>query len=226
MRSSMLKALFLLLVSFAVLPGCIPKRHEWHQKLSLIVETPNGRQIEASSVSKVTLVDSRSRLNVPEARGVRFELYGEAVALEITPGRYIFMLLGGVEDLAQSQLPLEYNTRDLDGWVDDVKAQDGRVVSVADWSPQFVTFDDISDPSTVQSIDPDNLNVWFGEGHAITSIEFRITSEPVTDGVILDLFDWWPEYENKQLDGDRYRRHDAQLPLANSLNRLSFKKVR
>ena len=50
--------------------------------------------------------------------------------------------------------------------------------------PLLVTFADITDPTTVQKVDPENLVATFGPGVSLKRISLEITDEPVTEGRI------------------------------------------
>lgn len=50
--------------------------------------------------------------------------------------------------------------------------------------PRLVTFEDISDPMSVQLVNPDDLGASFGEGYAIDKITISATHKHVTNGVV------------------------------------------
>ncbi|MCA9423137.1 MAG: hypothetical protein KC592_19110 [Nitrospira sp.] len=50
--------------------------------------------------------------------------------------------------------------------------------------PLLVTFSDITDPKTVQQVDPTNQAATFGPGVVLKRITLEITDEPVTEGKI------------------------------------------
>jgi hypothetical protein len=47
-----------------------------------------------------------------------------------------------------------------------------------------VTFSDISDPTSVALVDPDDLAASFGAGYALEAVTVEVTQEPVTEGVV------------------------------------------
>ncbi len=64
----------------------------------------------------------------------------------------------------------------------------GEKVSVPhDTYPLLVTFDDLSDPSTIKQVDPDNLAASFGPSVRLKSLTLERTRERVTDWPIEEL---------------------------------------
>jgi len=184
------------------------------------VDTPDGIKT-GFSVMRATLTDHDSRFAPPEARGASFTLRGEAVVVEVLPGKYLFALL--------KDLPRPYGLFYPGEAPVDVapKLQAARQPTTATLKPSqypmLVTFGDINDPASVKQVDPANLAEQFGPGVSLKSITMTITNEPVTTGKLEDVLAWWSGYENKQLDGDKYTDFSAQNRLANSLNRRDFK---
>lgn len=213
-----------LCLALLLLSGCTQK-YEWQQKLTMIVETPTGLT-EASSVSQITLVDNRSEWNVPDARGVRTELQGEAVVMEVAPGRYLFWLLDGVEELTFRQFgePTTRRAGNFPSWVERVKAQEGNRFEITDWSPLLVTFDDIDDPASVRRVPSDNLAEVFGEGYALQGIYFEVTSEPVTDGSVFEVLEWLPSFTGR-FDPVVIRQRDVDYPFASSVSQYNFRRL-
>ena len=175
--------------------ACVPDRWSWNQKVSLIVETPGG-ELSASAVTKVVV----SRLDKPwvfiEARGANTKVTGEAVALEVSPGKYIFALLKGARH--------EGNAHSLVNVFRDKsrKETSGQFWSRIDHSrlstklpekrlPLLVTFADINDPASVVRVDPYDLETHFGAGVTLKAVTLEITSEPVTLGAVVKVLGWW-----------------------------------
>lgn len=66
-------------------------RYAWHQKLTLTIETPAG-EVSGAAVSAVAWRELWLKF---EGMGWDYDLTGEAVVVEVTPGRYLFALLKG-----------------------------------------------------------------------------------------------------------------------------------
>ena len=173
-----------------LLAGC-GNSNAWHQKLIVTVETPDGVKT-GSSVVPVGLHDTTGNewMTFPEARGARYELTGEAVVLELAPGRYLFALLKGLpyatNALFPDEPPVETAPR-----LADMRAS--RELSPKQY-PLMVTFADINDPASVARVGPDALAAHFGPGYALSSITLAITDEPVTKGRVEAVLGWLNEY--------------------------------
>ena len=143
----------------------------WHQRLTVTVTTPVG-EVQGASVTEVRMSDDRGALQLPESAGVHARYTGEAVVVEVTPGRYLFALLGGGEGWESDAAHWSYaafdlapsNSTDFRDSMAKLKAQPlntPAALPARAW-PMFVTFTDIADPKTVQLVDPDDLDATFG----------------------------------------------------------------
>ncbi|MDR4487070.1 MAG: hypothetical protein R3B83_06040 [Nitrospirales bacterium] len=54
----------------------------------------------------------------------------------------------------------------------------------------LVTFTDLTDPTTVKKVDPENLAATLGPGVSLKRITLEITDEPVTEGKIEQVLGW------------------------------------
>ncbi|MEM5492082.1 hypothetical protein [Hoeflea sp. AS16] len=201
-----------------LLAGC-GNSNTWHQKLTVTVETPKGIK-SASSVVSVTMHDTTGNewMILPEARGARYELTGEAVVLEVAPGRYLFALLKGLPCATNvfffDEPPVETAQR-----LADMRAS--RELSPKQY-PLLVTFADNDNPASVARVDPTDLAASFGPGYALTSIKMAITDETVTKGRVEAVLGWLGEYYDKHLDGNRLATVNAENRFANSLASGAF----
>ena len=73
------------------LSGCLGET-VWHRRLTVTVNTPQG-PVSGFSVQRETLAEGGGWWAPPEARGASRALSGEAVVVEVAPGRYLFALL-------------------------------------------------------------------------------------------------------------------------------------
>lgn len=64
--------------------------------------------------------------------------------------------------------------------------------------PLLVTFDDITDPTTVRLVDPTNLSASFGPGVSLAGVTLEITGADVMDGRVEAVLGWLndPRYMN------------------------------
>jgi hypothetical protein len=146
----------------------------WHQRLTVIVDTPNG-EVSGSAVTEVTKTDTSGPLVLPQASGVHGEIRGEAVVVEVLPGRWLFALLSGGDNYKGDTGQLVYSAfrlgegrtaseQSYEANMADVLAQplDTPVPVPPEAYPMLVTFDDITKPETVREVDPDDLDAAFG----------------------------------------------------------------
>ncbi|MEP3474902.1 MAG: hypothetical protein ABJN57_01650 [Hyphomicrobiales bacterium] len=188
------------------LSGC-SDTYEWNEKVTVEVETPDGLKT-ASSVQAVELIHTWAGL--PEMKGASASLKGEAVVLEVLPGRYLFALLSSerdrsrrlnlfynseLDDLYRRELGLkagEYKNRTVPEKVALTLRTKGRSMAMPSYYyPILATFKDINDPSSVQKVEPDNLSVVFGSGVKLKRITYEIVDEPVTRGKIEAVLKWF-----------------------------------
>ena len=147
----------------------------WHQRLTVTIGTPMG-EVSGASVTKITNTDTRGLLVVPDASGVHSSVRGEAVAVEVEPGRWLFALLSGddvnykgqADQLARYAFRLGQDRAVLDRSYESDMAElmaqplNSPAPVPRDAYPMFVTFDDITKPETVRLVDPDDLDAAFG----------------------------------------------------------------
>jgi hypothetical protein len=218
----MKKLLFIPLVLITLtLAGC--ERYSWRQKLTVTVETPAG-DVSASSVSQVSWRKQWIRW---DGMGWYYDLTGEAVVVEVTPGRYLFALLTGAGTTEYMGLVAAASIagRELQ-WIDgalfdevrDRRDRAARVITVPeDQYPMLVAFDDIANPTSVKLVDPADLAASFGPGVRLKSVTLEVTDEAVTEGAVEAVLEWLNEIRPNQLDGQKYETLGAKYPLANSL---------
>ena len=173
--------------------------------------------------SAVSAVSWQEHLIKAEGMGWNYSVTGEAVVVEVAPGRYLFALLKGPHaNYLGSVAPASIAGREgrvidpvLFDEVRDKRDRAAGVITVPDYQyPMLVTFADISDPASVQLVDPDDLAASFGPGVRLKAVVLEVTREPVTEGkveaVLGDLdsigrsgpkpIEFPPGYETDQLD--------------------------
>lgn len=169
------------------------KQWNWHQRLAIEIETPNGLRSGGSVVA--VLVGTSPKWAPGEgAGGMGGKITGEASFVEVVPGRYLFALLS--EDLERLAFDLFFERKGKDP--EKIAAELEHLRGVRDVPrdhyPMLVTFGDISDPTTVTRVDPDDLAASFGSGVSLKRITLEITDEPVTTGRVDRVLGWlrWP----------------------------------
>ena len=181
----------LLLLALLTLTGC--ERYSWRQKLTVTIETPAG-EVSAASVSQVSW---RKHWIRTDGMGWDYDVTGEAVVVEVTPGRYLFALLKGagtteyMGSVAAASIAGRKG-RVIDGALfDEVRDKRDRaagVITVPEVQyPMMVTFGDIGDPASVMLVDPTDLAAGFGPGVRLKSVTLVVTDEQVTKGVLEEV---------------------------------------
>ncbi len=179
-----------LISSLLALTGCWGG-NSWHQKITVTVSTPNG-EVSGSAVTAVdfTLREDALWTTTGTAYGAKYS--GEAVVVELAPGKYLFALLD--ERLKTLALKVFINpyaaASPKKEDVDRVEAtRASKPLSREDY-PLLVTFTDINDPKSVKEVKPGKLSDAFGPGYSLSSITLEITDEQVTDGEIAKRLIW------------------------------------
>ncbi|WP_295072597.1 hypothetical protein [Tabrizicola sp.] len=184
-------------------------RYSWHQKLTITVESPSG-EVSASAVSAVRW---RKQWFDWDGMGWSYGLTGEAVVVEVTPGRYLFALLKGAGTTEYMGSVAAASIAGREGRVIDgalfaeVQGKRDRaagVITLPDYQyPILVTFGDIADPASVMLVDPEDLAAVFGEGVRLQAVTLEITREAVTEGLVEGVLGWIGDYQKNQwrLDG-------------------------
>ncbi|MFO1203349.1 MAG: hypothetical protein U1E58_12005 [Tabrizicola sp.] len=171
-------------------------RYGWRQKLTVTVETPAG-EVSGSSVSAVSWRKQWFRW---DGMGWTYDLSGEAVVVEVAPGRFLFALLKGagtteyMGSVAAASIS-EREGRVIDGALfAEVEGKRGRAAGVIPVPeaqyPMLVTFGDIADPASVRLVDPGDLAAAFGPGVRLKAVTLEVTDEAVTEGVVEGVLGW------------------------------------
>ena len=84
--------------------------------------------------------------------------------------------------------------------------------------PDLVTFENVNDPKSVLSVNPNDLPAMLGSAVSWNEITLESTDEPITTG-IKNKLRWLPAYYRGMLDGERY---SAKKTLANTLSAADF----
>jgi hypothetical protein len=217
------------------LSGC-GKSASYHYKLTLSVETPEGVKT-GSSVTEVVghEVTELLRTMVPTEQHMTFGIRGEALYLDLGPGRRPLIALltsflhGNNPNWTRDWGPaapflLQLYGKDRSGdffdWARRIAESRGpRPITPADL-PDLVTFPDVNDPKSVVEVDPNDLGATLGPGVEWRAITLEVTDEPVTNGIAEKLR--WLKELTTTLAGTMLTGRDA----ASLLNAGSFRSTR
>ncbi|WP_295078245.1 hypothetical protein [Tabrizicola sp.] len=93
----MVRLLGLLSVVLLVLTGCSPSE-TWNQRLTLVIETPQG-EVRGVVVQRIdwegTGAIGKALFGGVDPSSASVRVTGEALAVEVVPGRWLFALLKG-----------------------------------------------------------------------------------------------------------------------------------
>ena len=206
--------------------GCevlgFPEWH-WRQKLTVGVASPTGPR-SASSVLAVQCGSSPKWVPGAGAGGLGCQVQGEAVALELAPGQVLFALLTPAPGATNYPDKVAYHVFFPDRTLTTVEERGeqlerhirGEVRELPRQQyPLLVTFTDLTDPTTVKVVDPENLAATFGPGVSLKRLTLEITDEPVTEGKIESVLGWWCDLRKKRA------RLNGSTSIAISDNELS-----
>ena len=189
-----------------VLSGCSQQLPTYRYRMTVEVETPEGLKT-GSSVIEVKTWNNGKGFPGPEAGGIRTQVRGEAVAINIAPGQTLFALLGSPDNpdyaagIAMAVLLPEkpFKGGSPEVWGQNLEAlqnvKGARAVPADKW-PFLVRFRDVKDPKSVEEVSPDALG---GDVH-IKRITIEVTDDDVTSGIEKRL-PWIPSMRGKLLDG-------------------------
>ena len=176
----------------------------WRYKMTVVVETPEGTKTGSAvrevsnSASSVKLIDLPQATNPAKVRG-------EAVVVDLGKRGVLFALISDHQSAGEF-----YYAFPAPGGrpttVDGIRYYNSLKEGHATIEPKkyseyarLVTFTDLNDPKTVQSVDNQSLVNFFGDGVKIKEITLDITNESVT----WEIEKWlpWLEHLNANLDG-------------------------
>ena len=103
----------------------------------------------------------------------------------------------------------------------DLKREQPKADLPLMYLPMLVRFRDISDPKSVEEVDPDHVDASFGPGAQIVSASIAVTDDPVTRG-IEKLLPWVDAMGGATLDGDLSVARSPNAPLSNHLGTGDF----
>jgi hypothetical protein len=193
-------ALVVLILAVLTLSSCT-RDTSWNQRLTLIIETPQG-EVRGSAVTRVTKTETSGSLVLPEARGVRSKVEGEAVVVEVAPGKFLFALLSGSNEEerdATHWVYPAYQLSEADSYGGEMmkllsQPHDTPVPQPPEGWPMLVTFDDITKPETVRPVNAEDLAAVFGAGVRLKAVTLEITQEAVTEGAVAVTLAWIEKY--------------------------------
>jgi hypothetical protein len=199
-----------------LLSGCWLFPAQWNSKLTVTVSTPHG-DVSGSAVRWHQFFED------PVLPQGHYEQRGEAVVVEVSSGRFLFVLL---DEMKPHDLSVFFPGTPRSGTTYDLAGLKGKKVDITNSAqvPMMVTFANIADPKSVKQVG--DLTGAFGAGYSLKSITLEITDEKVTEGVVEKVLPWLIGFTGRILSPDLRLGaglHDASavLPIE-KLNRSNF----
>ena len=182
-------------------------------KMTVEVETPEGLKTGFAVREVEPVVDAHPIAG----RGVELRFKGEAVVVDLPGGQSLFALLTGADgdvDYAKqlpgralgSRLSNEPESEEQYPWRKSAELYPNHPDAIGlkntNPLPLLVRFGDLSDPTSVEEVKPDDLAASFGAGVKLKRITIEQTDEPVTVGIGKRL-GWLEQYWDAMLNGDK-----------------------
>ncbi|MGO9388841.1 hypothetical protein [Rhodoblastus sp.] len=180
-------------VSLALpLNGCATRPRRFRYRLTLQIETPEGLR-SGSGVLEIAEGYNDGLLDLLSQTAVVFGTRGEAVIVDLGARGLLFALLNADDARKGSRTAFDAFSRlheDLwdptgigPGAMDRMAKLRGETQIPFEMMPMLVRFGDISDPMTVERVEPNDLEKSFGAGVKFVRASVEITDEEVTRGV-------------------------------------------
>lgn len=160
--------------------------YKFKAKVTVYVDTPNGVR-SGSSVYELW-----ANWSNPGSTSRVYGQRGQSVAVDLPNGKTLFSLLSTNKDEFEGIIRMVLTTIDPEfenTMVESTKKLSGYGNSVPypvapENYPVFVTFDNIQDPTSIKTVDADDLSTSFGKGYRLRAVTAQITTdEAVTTGI-------------------------------------------
>ena len=174
-----------LITAMLALAGCTT-HVAWNQKLTVEVSTPDG----VKSGSSVVGFSASIGQQFASSSAFSYSVTGEATVVEVAPGKYLFALLDGANELGRATFENQLPQGTVEDRYQVLEKIRGKADVPRDHYPMLVTFADINDPKTVHEMKPDQVSSIFGAGYSLKSITLEITDEPITEGKVESVLGW------------------------------------
>jgi hypothetical protein len=150
-----------------------------------------GHHAVGSGVIEVTREDNRRLFG--SLGGFGAEVRGQAVILDLDDRGLLFALLRGSRELPENKnhpmnvlfyaFPTLIKPQDYLAALRELKALHPTADLPFDLLPMLVRFRDLSDPASVEQVQPNDLAAAFGPGVELKKATIAITDDPVTTGI-------------------------------------------
>lgn len=223
------------MVALLMLASCHPAEAlfltsgTWRYKITVTVDTPEG--VKTGFAVREVSVTERVPL-LPQVRA-DVKVKGEAVAVDLGKRGVLFALLRSEQSVDHAQeivygafpfaedYPISNEGSQTAEAIRYYRSLKGaKAVLKSDNYPMLVRFTDITNPKTVEKVDPASLEASFGKGVKLEGITIEMTDEEVTVGVG-GWLKWLVNYRNGGLDGSKIENLEKPT-IANMLGAGNF----
>ncbi len=201
-----MKILGILIILIAAMVGYYKLAYPdytYRYRMTVEIDTPDGLKSGSSVIEIHTTQWPDWLAGLSGGHTSASDYKGEAVAVDIAEGKTLFVLLCSEKDVDHAKYMLPYTfpmdwlpytfPMDLANPWYQSKSREGiryygtlknaKGVLPEDKLPLFVYFKDISDPKTVERVDPKNITASFGAGVKFKKIVIETTDDQMTWGI-------------------------------------------
>ena len=159
---------------------------EYRYKITVNVQTPEG----IKSGSTVRLVKDQERkyqlINLPESTSPP-SIYGEAVVVDLGAKGKLFGLINSnsYRELFAATPHGTSGSATIEGikYYNSLEVGNKYYLKIKGYWPDFVMFEDLSDPMSIKAVNKENISEQLGAGYSIYNIEIEVVDEPFTYNV-------------------------------------------
>lgn len=163
----------------------------------MVFATPDG-EVRASVVHSMSVrLSWKITQMIIGDYGRITDIRGEALVADLGRGNVLFALIPSAFLAEQAGL-VRYDGS-MNHWVRRLPDREPIVLEknasrYGDIRPTLVMFRDLSDPNSLEIVDPDDLEAIFGPGYVLKSISFAGVDAPRTEGRIKTMLPWLEEH--------------------------------
>ena len=208
------KQLFLVLaasVAIAVIALFLDRNTNLRFEAEVVVNTPSGPKSGSGVYNmryKYAPLDHWLFPHFTDGRSSTVS--GEAISVEVLPGKFLFVLMRSdryfnepgrwlYKAFSPPAFQGDINSLGVPGWIRAVKRSSGSYsLPKGEW-PQFFAFDDMTNPGSIFAVDPSDLSRSFGPGISVASFNLKSINRPVIFGQVEGLLPWLTDVVERPL---------------------------
>lgn len=191
--------------------------YSFRYKITINVETPDGLKT-GNAVREISIAPS---LNLTPEMGATKKISGEAVIIDLGQKGILFGLLSSDSyNEVFEAFPIKGATTP-EGLKFYESLKPGTKATITKNIPRFVRFSNLSEPKSVEKVDPHDMSASLGEGFRLKELTVEIVDEPIL-WQVKNYLPWIAEFRAKRLDGQRFGTVNTKYKTANSLSAGAF----